>query len=225
MEDRGLPSAGDAWPEYLNLSQASLRARVAVMTDSTTPAGLDRRTTALFAVVLIAATAFVLWSMGRLPICKCGYVEFWHGDVFSSGNSQHIADWYTASHVIHGFIFYALLWLAVPRWSVGARLLLAIVIEGGWEIFENTEFTINRYRETTIALDYYGDSVLNSVADILAMVAGFLIAATAPVWTVVLAAILLELGVGYTIRDNLTLNVIMLIWPLEAIKQWQTGGA
>ena len=223
MEDRGLPSAGDAWPEYLNLSQAPLRARVAVMTDSTTPAGLDRRTAALLAVVLIAATAFVLWSMGRLPICKCGYVEFWHGDVFSSGNSQHIADWYTASHIIHGFIFFALLWLVVPRWSVGARLLMAIVIEGGWEIFENTEFTINRYRETTIALDYYGDSVLNSVADILAMVAGFLIAAAAPVWTVVVAAVLLEIGVAYMIRDNLTLNVIMLIWPLEVIKTWQTG--
>lgn len=195
------------------------------MTDSPVFRQLDRRTTAVIAVVLIAATALLLWSMGRLPICKCGYVEFWHGDVLSSGNSQHIADWYTASHIIHGFIFYGLLWWAVPRWSVGARLLLAIVIEGGWEIFENTEFTISRYRETTIALDYYGDSVLNSVADILAMVAGFLIAAAAPVWTVVLAAILLEVGVGYAIRDNLTLNVIMLIWPLEAIKQWQTGGA
>jgi hypothetical protein len=207
------------------LLPAPPRARLQVMTDSPISRQLDRRTTAVLAAVLIAATALILWTMGRLPICKCGYVEFWHDDVFSSGNSQHIADWYTASHIIHGFIFYGLLWLIVPRWSVGARLLLAIVIESGWELFENTEFTINRYRETTIALDYYGDSVLNSVTDILAMVAGFLIAAAAPIWTIVLAAILLEVSVGYLIRDNLTLNVIMLIWPFEAIKQWQTGGA
>jgi hypothetical protein len=107
--------------------------------------------------------------MGQVPICKCGYVKVWHGVVFSAENSQHISDWYTFSHVIHGFAFYGLLWLVGRRWSLGVRLVLALLLESGWEILENTDMVINRYREVTIALDYYGDSVLNSVCDILAM--------------------------------------------------------
>ena len=179
------------------------------------------------ALLLVAVAAAILLAMGREPICKCGYVKFWQGQVFSSENSQHIADWYTFSHIIHGFLFYGLFWLirrvtGLPI-SFGVALLLSIVVESAWEITENSPAVIDHYRSATISLDYYGDSVLNSVCDILSMVLGFVSARLAPVWLTVSSALAMELIVGWLIRDNLTLNVIMLLWPMDWIKAWQGG--
>lgn len=179
-----------------------------------------------FDLVLIGAMA--LWLMGHPLICKCGYVKLWHGVPNSAENSQHIADWYTFSHVIHGFLFYGLYRLvaraAGARPNLAAGFLMATFIEVAWEVAENTPWIINRYREATIALDYFGDSVLNSVSDVAAMMIGFLLASRLPVWATVALALAMELIVGAIIRDNLTLNVIMLLYPIDAIKAWQSGG-
>ncbi len=175
----------------------------------------------LAALGIILSVAIILLSMGREPICKCGFVKFWHGVVMSSENSQHLSDWYTPSHVIHGFIFFGLLWLVGKKWPLSLRLCLAIMVEGAWEIFENSEFIINRYRTATISLDYYGDSVINSVSDVTAMVVGFYAASRLPVWATIALIIALEVIVAALIRDNLTLNIIMLLYPLDFIKEWQ----
>jgi len=175
-------------------------------------------------LLLILATAAIELAMGREPWCRCGTIRLWQGAVNSPENSQQIADWYTPSHIVHGLLFYAALRLALPRLSLGARALIALGIEAAWEITENTSWVIDRYREATIALDYYGDSVLNSVCDMLAMLLGFWLAARLPAWASVLLGLGLELLALAVIRDNLTLNVLMLLAPSQAVRDWQAGG-
>lgn len=189
----------------------------------------DRRAW-LLTLVFLLAILVILLAMGRPPICACGTVKLWHGAVQSSENSQHIVDWYSFSHIIHGLLFYFGAWLLWERWRLfGGRparwaLPIAVAFEGFWEILENSPIIIERYREVTVSWGYVGDSIVNSMADIGWMVVGFLVAGRLPAWASAIAAIAFEMFTLIMIRDNLTLNVLMLVWPVETIRQWQGMG-
>ena len=178
----------------------------------------------LLAVAILALAAAILLAMGRNPIWTCGSIELWVSARNSARTSQMLADWYSLSHVVHGLLFYALLWLAARRWPVEWRFLAALVIEAAWEVTENTPLVIDRYRATTAALGYTGDSVINSLSDILMMALGFLAARKLPLWAAALLLIALEIIPLFAIRDNLTLNVWALIAPNPALQAWQAGG-
>ena len=185
-------------------------------------AGMSRKGW-LVTAALLALLGAILFAMGRPPICPCGTVSLWHGIVQSNQNSQQISDWYSFSHVIHGFLFYAGGALFLKRLPMGARLMIASVLELAWEVAENSPAIIDRYRAATMAVGYSGDSILNSLSDGGMMVLGFLVASRLP-WKVTAAlAIAFELFTLVMIRDNLTLNVLMLVAPVEAIKEWQSG--
>ncbi|HRW15361.1 DUF2585 domain-containing protein [Amaricoccus sp.] len=173
---------------------------------------------------LVLAGALVLLAMGRSPICPCGTIRLWNGVVMGPENSQQLSDWYTPSHVIHGFLFYWALAFLLPGMAFRWRLLIATLVEVAWEIVENTDMVIDRYRAVTVSLDYYGDSVLNSTSDVLFMMLGFWLASRLPVWLSVAIAIGFELATTILIRDGLALNVLMLLWPSETIRLWQAGG-
>ena len=178
----------------------------------------------LIALAILTLAASVELAMGRIPISKSGRIMFWVGDPQSPELSQQLADWYSFSHVLHGFIFYGVIHLlSRRRWSAGFCLLLAIFIEACWEILENTPFTIERYRQATASQGYVGDSILNSMSDILCCTFGYLIARKIPVWLTLSLIVIVEVGLLLAIRDNLTLNIVMLIHPIDAIKQWQIG--
>lgn len=188
---------------------------------------LPHRKAVLATAVVFLASAAILFAMDRPPICECGTVKLWHGVVQSSENSQHLTDWYSPSHFTHGLIMFFLAWLLWDKWRLfgGAparwALPIAVVVEAAWEIVENTPMVIDRYREVTISWGYAGDSMVNSLADIGWMTAGFLVAGRIP-WQASLAiALFFEAFTAWAIRDNLTLNVLMLFWPLEAVRQWQ----
>lgn len=183
----------------------------------------NTRTTLFAAYAIVVTAAAVLLAMGRPLLCKCGRIDLWVSSTTSARTSQMLADWYSPSHVIHGFLFFGMLWLVARRWPIERRFLAALLIEAAWEVAENTPMVINRYREATASFGYTGDSVLNSMSDIAMMGLGFLLARKLPLWAAVATVVVLELVPLYMIRDNLTLNVWMLLAPSDAIRSWQAG--
>jgi hypothetical protein len=179
------------------------------------------RRTALATLLIFVAAAAALLALGRNPICTCGTVDLWVGARDSAKTSQMLADWYSLSHIVHGLIFYALLWLAARRWPVERRFLIALFVEATWEVVENTQMVIDHYRATTAALGYNGDSVINSLSDIAMMCVGFVLARRLPVWASIGLLVLLELVPLLVIRDNLALNILGFLAPNAAIQAWQ----
>lgn len=186
--------------------------------------GIPLRTYVLIGVLLVALQGLALFLMGQPLFCQCGYIKLWHGVILSGENSQQLFDWYTFSHIAHGFIFYWILSIIAPRIPLGVRLLIAIGIEISWELIENTPTVINHYRQQALAQGYIGDSILNSVSDTLSAVAGFMLARKLPTKYVIAIAIVMELFTIYMVRDGLVFNVVNLVFPIEMLQEWQLSG-
>lgn len=182
-----------------------------------------RSTLIVFAAVLSLTAALETW-MGRSSLGPDHRFGWWDGSIWSAENSQRVADAYSFSHIIHGILFYALLHLMARGLALRHRFTLAALLEAGWEILENSPLIIDRYREATIALGYVGDGALNSCSDIVMMALGFYFARRMPVWVSVAAVATMEIACLVWVRDNLTLNIIMLIHPIAALKAWQSAG-
>jgi len=175
-------------------------------------------------VVVLIGTALVLRNQGRLWLCSCNYLLLWSGDPWSSDNSQHLLDPYSFTHLLHGFLLCGLLGLIVPRLSAVWQLWVALSVEAAWEVIENSEFVIRRYREQTAALGYHGDTIVNSLGDILVCGLGFVVARRLGFRRTFALFVLTEVALALWIRDNLTLNIVMLIHPIDAVKEWQAAG-
>jgi hypothetical protein len=176
-------------------------------------------------IVALGAMAVVLAAFGRPWWCEAGDVRLWSGDVWSRHNSQHLVDPYSITHALHGIALYGLLWTTLRRIAGPlARMSIGTGIEIAWEVVENTDTMIERYRATTISLDYYGDSIVNSVGDVFSFVLGYLGASVLPVWVSALGFLVVDGLLVLWIRDSLLLNVLMLLHPIEAVKAWQMGG-
>jgi hypothetical protein len=173
-------------------------------------------------LIIMALQALVLQSMGRVWLCTCGTVRLWVGDIWSSEMSQQLTDWYTASHIVHGILFYAVLRLLLPRTPTLARLAIAVGIEAAWEMAENSPWVIEAYRKQALAAGYTGDSILNSLSDTLAMITGFVLARLLPWKATVTLVLVLEIGVGALVHDNLTLNILNFIHRFPAVEAWQS---
>ncbi|HEX7898859.1 MAG TPA: DUF2585 family protein [Planctomycetota bacterium] len=194
------------------------------MEAAATPAPAPRRSVLVWILGVFTLTAILELAMGRTFFGPDGRFGLWEGDIWSAGNSQRFADPYSFSHIGHGLLFFALLWGVARKLDLRYRLLIATVLEGAWEILENSPIIINRYRQATIAVGYAGDSVFNSLSDILMMSLGFFLASKVRPWQSVAILAAMELGCLFAVRDNLTLNVLMLIYPIHAIKVWQLAG-
>lgn len=184
----------------------------------------DSRLPYVLVLLILVFQGLVQHLWGHPLICSCGTVKLWYGAISGSEDSQHLTDWATASHIIHGFLFYGFIWLVARRQSFGRRLVMATLLEAGWELWENSAFVINRYRTATVWASYAGDSIINSLSDTVAMILGFALARVLPVWLSVLVVIGLEATTMWFIRDGLALNILMLVWPVEAVKTWQMQG-
>lgn len=189
-----------------------------------TRSALTRKTWPLAAVAVAAVAAFVLRAEGRMWLCDCGRVRAWVGDAWSAETSQQFFDPYTLTHVLHGLAFCGLLALLLPRVGWRWRFVLAVAAESLWEVIENTDFVIQRYREATAALGYRGDTVVNSLGDIAACSVGFLVARRLGWPRSVLLFVATEIFLLFWIRDSLVLNIILLLYPSEKLRAWQQAG-